>query len=135
MQTLPSLAVLFAAAVAHAGTVELHIANVEAKGALYAQLCTETEFMTKGCALHTRVEPHAGETTIRFTNVAPGRYAASVFQDTNGNGKLDFGMMGAPIEPWGASRDAKAVMGPPAFKDAVVEISAAPALIPLHLVK
>lgn len=131
-----ALAIVLAsiAPLAHAGSVEVRISNVGPKGAIYAQLCTQAEFR-KTCALRAKVEPKAGETVVVFANVAPGRYAASVFQDLDGNGRLSFGMMGAPVEPWGMSRGAKAIMGPPAFSDAVVEVPSAPVTIPVALSK
>jgi len=113
--------------------VEVRISGAVTGGPVMLQLCTEAEFRGR-CAHQQRVQPDAsGRAVARFTGVAPGRYAAGAFQDVNSNGRLDFGRMGAPTEPWGFSRDAPAVMGPPSFLDAVVEVTAAGAVIPLRL--
>jgi len=46
--------------------------------------------------------------TIRFTfpELLPGTYAIAVFQDLNGNGRLDRTPLGLPLEPYGFSNDA-----------------------------
>lgn len=71
--------------------------------------------------------------TVIFENVEPGRYAMSAFHDLNGNGKLDTAAFGIPKEPFGFSRDASAVMGPPTFADAAFDIPAAGISIVIHL--
>ena len=48
----------------------------------------------------------------------PGRYALSVFQDMNGNRKLDTNFIGIPTEQSGSSNNAPARFGPPKFRDA-----------------
>lgn len=129
-----ALALSAFAAAAHAATVEVRISGVGPTGAVFVQLCTEPQFM-KGCPLRQKATPTPGVTVVRFTDVAPGRYAASAFQDTDGNGRLTFGGMGAPVEPWGYSRAAKAVFGPPIFADAVVEVGPDATVIPITLKK
>ena len=106
---------------AQASQLSIRVSNVLAVGDVYVQVCTAGEF-GKACALRARARPQRGQTLVRFPNVAPGQYAVSVFQDTDGNGRLTFGMSGAPSEPWGYSRAAKAVMGPAEFKDAVIAV-------------
>jgi uncharacterized protein (DUF2141 family) len=53
--------------------------------------------------------------TCRFSDLAPGRYAAGGFQDQNLNGKLDRGWTGLPKEPWCVSRGPRGTVGPPSF--------------------
>lgn len=113
--------------------VEVRISGAVPGGPVMLQLCRQAEFGRR-CAHEQRVRPNArGQGVARFSAVAPGRYAAGAFQDVNNNGRLDFGRMGAPTEPWGYSRDAPAVMGPPTFSDAAVEVTASGAVIPLRL--
>jgi len=71
--------------------------------------------------------------TLIFEDVEPGRYAVSAFHDRNGNGKLDTGAFGIPKEPYGFSRDARALMGPPVFDDAAVEVPAEGLSLHIHL--
>lgn len=70
-----------------------------------------------------------------FKRTGLGEYAASVFLDQNGNGKLDTDAIGSPNEPWGVSRDAKAKrFGPPIFKDAKFKYEGGPVTIEINLV-
>jgi uncharacterized protein (DUF2141 family) len=75
---------------------------------------------------HTVVDAHAGQVTLTFADVAPGRYAIALLHDENGNGKADRALGMMPREGFGFSRDAKVVMGPPRFEEAVFEVAEAP---------
>ncbi len=66
----------------------------------------------------TKSKIENGQGVCAFSGVAPGDYAASVFHDENGNGKLDRNFMGMPKEGVGASNDAAGSFGPPKFDDA-----------------
>lgn len=57
---------------------------------------------------------------VIFEDVPHGKYALSVFQDENENGKLDTGLFGIPKEPYGFSNDVMGTFGPPSFEDATV---------------
>lgn len=63
-----------------------------------------------------------GELKVRFSDIAPGRYAVALFHDENGNSELDSNLIGVPIEGTAFSRDVKASFGPPDFEDAAVQI-------------
>lgn len=52
---------------------------------------------------------------VQFNDVPPGVYAIQVFQDLNGNGKMDFNFLGVPLEPYGFSRDGRAFISKPGF--------------------
>lgn len=119
--------------VAQAGDVTLVIAHAHQDGgALYAQLCTQDEFL-KRCALRNKVAAKDDKVTITFPDVPPGPYAATVFQDVNDNAKLDRGAFGAPSEPWGISRNAKNPYGPPVFDDAKVDVTDKPLTLKISL--
>jgi len=72
-----------------------------------------------GAALRANPELVAA---IVFSNLAPGRYAAIVFHDENGNGRLDKNFWGVPTEPYGFSNDARGTLGPPSFADSAIEL-------------
>ena len=57
--------------------------------------------------------------TMRFVfqNLQPGKMAIRLFQDEDGNGKLDANMFGVPTEGYGFSGK-PTTMGPPSFEDA-----------------
>lgn len=62
--------------------------------------------------------------TARVEGLAPGRYGVKVFQDLDGDGRMDVNPFGLPLEPYGFSRDARPNMGPPAFEDAAFVVAA-----------
>lgn len=62
-----------------------------------------------------------GRITVVLKDLPEGPLALSLFQDANGNGRLDMNAMGMPIEPFGFSNDAAGQFGPPKFEQAVVK--------------
>jgi len=83
----------------------------------------------------TWVDVDGDTVTCVFKRTGLGDYAASVFVDTNGNGKLDTNAIGSPKEPWGVSQDAKSKrFGPPLYKDAKFTYQGGPVTIPIALV-
>ncbi len=53
-----------------------------------------------------------------FKKIGKGEYAASAFQDSDGNGKLTTNLFGLPSEDYCASNDARNPIGPPSFRAA-----------------
>jgi len=83
----------------------------------------------------TWVDVEGDTVTCVFKRTGLGDYAASVFVDTNGNGKLDTNAIGSPKEPWGVSQNAKSKrFGPPLYKDAKFTYRGAAVTIPIELV-
>ena len=74
----------------------------------------------------------ADRAVLVYRGLAPGRYAVSLFQDANGNGRLDTNIAGVPTERYGFSRDARGLMGPPAFDDAALDLREDTTLV-IHL--
>ncbi|MFN7572370.1 MAG: DUF2141 domain-containing protein [Betaproteobacteria bacterium] len=74
-------------------------------------------------ALAATVEPARG---LRSTIGAlpPGEYAASAFQDLNGNADFDTNFIGIPTEPFAFSSGAAGFMGPPKFEQARFRVDA-----------
>lgn len=56
-----------------------------------------------------------------FENIKDGYYAASCYQDSNGNKKMDFKSNGMPTEIYGVSNN-PVLMGPPSWEDAKFEV-------------
>jgi acyl-CoA reductase-like NAD-dependent aldehyde dehydrogenase/uncharacterized protein (DUF2141 family) len=50
-------------------------------------------------------------------DLPPGTYAASAYEDLNGNHELDHNLIGIPTEPIGVSGDSSRRFGPPRFDD------------------
>jgi uncharacterized protein (DUF2141 family) len=59
---------------------------------------------------------------ITFSDIPNGTYAIAVHHDDNGNNKVDTNFLGIPNEDFGASNDAKGLMGPPSFEDASFKV-------------
>ena len=59
-----------------------------------------------------------------FPDLAAGEYGVAVFQDTNGNLKLDTDEWGIPAEPYGFSRNAEAERGRPDFEATAIQLPA-----------
>src|SRR5437764_9308992 len=78
----------------------------------------------RGTPLQGERQPAGAKVVFVYRNLPAGRYAVSVFHDENGNGKLDTNVVGMPTEPYGFSRDARALMGPPSFADAAFDLQA-----------
>lgn len=112
-------------------TVQVRIENPGPRGRLVIRVCTQAQ-MGHACPTQVAAPPRSGAVLVPFT-VPPGRYAVSVYQDVDGNGRLTFGLLGGPVEPWGYSRDAKAVMGPARFEDAAVDVPATGLIVPIRL--
>lgn len=68
------------------------------------------------------------------TDLPPGTYAVSVYEDLNGNHKLDHNFLGIPREPVGASNNPKERIGPPRFHDCSFYLGATPETITITLV-
>jgi len=51
------------------------------------------------------VTPSARTLRLTFSDLEPGEYAAGVYQDLNGNGRLDATVARNPTEPWGISNN------------------------------
>ena len=108
-----------ALSVAQAADLQVAVRDAGEKGTLYFALFDQEEFLRKPIAI-AKSRPEMPSAV--FPNLAPGRYALSVYQDLNGNSELDRNLVGAPTEPFGFSNDAMGMMGPPKFDAAALRI-------------
>ena len=123
-----SLAVLLAAAgaQARAADLELEVSGFSGTGAdrgmLMVAVFDAQGWLRKPVAVDRQAVSAArdGQLVLRLTGLPDGPIAVSVFQDLNGNGKLDMNPMGMPIEPFAFSRQAQGNFGPPSFEQAVL---------------
>ena len=117
---LGALAHLAAAADAPAATLVIRVEGVRSnQGAIYAGVCA-TGFDERDCPYKIREAAAAGTVELRIQNVEPGEYAVAVFQDLNGNGRIDRPFF-IPTEPYGFSNDVGRG-GPPRFEAAKVSV-------------
>lgn len=82
----------------------------------------------------TTALPAQGRTLIlRFTDLDPGEYAIGVYQDLNGDERLDITLGGLSLEPWGISNDAGSLDADPRWEDARFELPPEGRSLVVHL--
>ena len=125
---LPALSLAIAAAPApapasppapEANTLTIRVTNLRnAKGRVHVDLCTQATFLKDGCPFSASAPAQTPVTVVVVKGVAPGRYAAQLFHDENGNDKMDRALFGIPKEGFAFSRDAPIRMSPPKWAEA-----------------
>ena len=104
-----------------AQNLTVHIQGIEQdKGKVFVALFNSQETWLKQSFKSLEQDVTGATCTVTFTDLPKGEYAIAIFHDENGNGTMDFGKMGIPIEKFGFSNDAKCVMGSPAFEHATI---------------
>jgi uncharacterized protein (DUF2141 family) len=84
---------------------------------------TEGSFPDQKKALRGKTVRIDGTTAfVRFDGLKPGVYAVAVLHDENSNDKMDFNLVGMPLEGFGFSNDAKVWLGPPSFDSAAFRL-------------
>lgn len=137
MPRFPVLAaslLLAAAAPAQGGTLTLRIVNVRnSVGRVHVDICPQGRFLKEDCPYSAAAPAHEGVTTVTVANLPPGRYAAQVFHDENGNNKVDrlFGTL--PKEGIAFSNDAFKRMAAPKWEDAQFVFAGQPETIQLRM--
>ena len=72
---------------------------------------------------------------VRYANVQPGEYAVGLFQDLNGDWKLDGDFSRNAREPWGISNNPKPEARPPTWEEARFAIPSEGLSILIRLVR
>jgi uncharacterized protein (DUF2141 family) len=91
-------------------------------GVLHIYLVDEDQFSVPFTGIKevvisiTSAHLESGFAQFSFPKISSGHYGIRVFIDTNGNDRLDRGLLG-PHEPWGMSWQGKRISGIPHFKD------------------
>ncbi|MCP4697074.1 MAG: DUF2141 domain-containing protein [Gammaproteobacteria bacterium] len=125
---------LLLAAPLYAADLKISIQGAQPQqGFLRLGLFDKPDGFPAGKPAHGRnLEVEKDETvTTKFTDLPPGRYALAVFQDKNGNKKLDTNFFGVPKELYGFSHIDKA--GEPEFEEAAFELTEAGAAVVIQL--
>ncbi|MDE2302802.1 MAG: DUF2141 domain-containing protein [Sphingomonadales bacterium] len=117
---IAAAALLLAPATASGGPLTVVVHNVRnARGELRIDVCPKQRFLADGCPWHSRGPAVTGTTTLTLLALPPGDYAVQAFHDENDNDRVDRALFGIPKEGIGFSRDARIVLGPPKWRDAV----------------
>jgi uncharacterized protein (DUF2141 family) len=97
---------LFAALAGNAGaeTLMLRIENAEAgKGVIMAGIFNDENTFPDSYFRGEKTAVSGGVVLITFADLPRGKYAVSVYQDSNNNGRLDKNLFGIPTEKYGFS--------------------------------
>jgi uncharacterized protein (DUF2141 family) len=70
-----------------------------------------------------KLPSNAGVPEVAIKALAPGRYAAKIFHDVNGNGELDANVFGIPTEPYAFSNNATGALAPASWSDAAFTVT------------
>jgi uncharacterized protein (DUF2141 family) len=124
---------------AAANTLTIEISGIkESKGKMACALFWENKGFPRKhrrALRRTWVDVKGDTVQCVFKRTGLGEYAASVFLDKNGNGKLDTNAIGSAKEPWGVSQNAQSKrFGPPLYKDAKFDYQGGAVTIPIELV-
>ena len=106
------------------------------KGFAMFGLCNTAECFNNAeekALLPQKVQIINGKATHDFKGVLFGEYAVTVYHDENGNGKLDKGLFGKPLELYGFSNNARGIISRPDYKKAAFVLDKADMTITIHV--
>lgn len=119
---LACLCMLFATLSVSAQKLTITVKNItEHVGTLKIGVYDEEGYMKTTLAA-AEVQANKDEVTVTVNLPRAGKYAVAVFQDKNGNNKLDSNFLGIPNEPFGFSNLKSFPMGSPKFKTAAIDV-------------
>ncbi|MFZ6655086.1 DUF2141 domain-containing protein [Undibacterium sp. TJN19] len=127
-------AVFAATGMAQAADLTVEVTGLKsARGKIMVAVYDKSENFLKQPFRAAAVDAQTDKVKLLITDLPPGDYALSVFQDENNNGKLDTNPIGMPVEPYGFSNDAAGNYGPPSFAQSLVQLPDAGKLISIKL--
>jgi uncharacterized protein (DUF2141 family) len=118
-------------AAAPAGCIRLEVQNVRPEqGTLMIAAYGDAASFGKTPLVASQM--HAGAATMSFAlcGLSGTAVALTLYQDLNGNGKLDANALGMPSEPWGASGK-PAAMTAPTWDSSVVPLDGSTVVVKL----
>lgn len=104
------LLLLLVCPLTQAGDILVNVEGIQAKGALHLALVPAEPGPWPAQPLR---QLSSEGNWLRLTDLPPGRYAIQLFQDSNGNGRLDQSRRGIPLEPVGFSSNPALLNGKP----------------------
>jgi uncharacterized protein (DUF2141 family) len=124
------LLLLLVGSSAQAGDILVTVDGIQASGTLHAALVNAQQ---QGWPEQPLRQLHSEDGQLRLVDLPPGRYAIQLFQDSNGNGQLDQGRRGIPLEPVGFSSNPPLLNGKPKPSDSLFEHGAADTQLRIRL--
>jgi len=119
------LILLTSTAYAQTGTVAVKVTQIDVKegGKIKIGIYASKGFPFLGKEIDgLDIEIKGTSATYVFKNIPAGKYAISVFQDSNVDGILNKNMFGVPKEPYGFSNNKYGKFGPPNFEDVSFDV-------------
>jgi uncharacterized protein (DUF2141 family) len=96
-----------------AGCANVEVQNVRpAEGMLMVAAYGDAAGFNKSPLVATQMRAGAATMSFSLCGLSGASVALTLYQDLNGNGKLDANAFGIPSEPWGASGKPHAMMAP-----------------------
>ena len=109
--------VFFCSIAAYAVKLTIEIRGIEKiAGSLYVGIYNSPKTFLKKPVTGFKVDVEDKKMELVCDEIKPGEYAISLYQDENGNEKLDKGLFGIPSEKYGFSNDAAGFAGSPSYK-------------------
>lgn len=118
-----------------AARVIVHVRGVpDGDGRVIVGLCADpARWLTEaGYDVGATALAQPGDTVVTIDDVAPGRYAMSVFHDADGDAKLDRGAFGLPIEAWGFANNPR-TLGPASFQQSAIDVTTPETVVEITL--
>lgn len=104
-------------------TLHVIIENARsARGNIHVDICPQASFLSK-CPYSAEASARQGRVEVVVRGVPPGRYAAQITHDENGNKKVDRGLLGIPREGIGFSNNVRVRFRAPRFAEAAFEVT------------
>ena len=112
---------------ANADTLTVTVNNIKKAGEIHVAVYDNAQAFEADRGEKGGAAPSITEGTIAMVDpgsvtyvyeIPPGTYAIGIFHDVNLNNKLDSNFLGIPVEQFGFSNNARALFGPPDFRDA-----------------
>ena len=91
---------------------------VSPSGEISAGVFTREDEFRRPAVDRLSVTPSTRTLRLTFPDLEPGEYAVAVYQDLNGNGRLDATVTRNPTEPWGISSNPRPKDRPPTWDEA-----------------
>jgi uncharacterized protein (DUF2141 family) len=118
------------------GALVLSLSNITKTGSMNVALYKEGEDFPddKYLVKSLKSDCATGVCKLQFENVEYGQYAIAIYQDVNGNGKLDTGNFGVPKEPFAFSNNFRPKWGGPSFDKCKFQFSKDKQVIEIALI-
>jgi len=90
----------------------------DSEGYVRVDVCTQDTFLGRQCETSSAAPAQKGVTEVVLTHLPPGVYAIQAFHDRNGDGRLNRGPLGIPVEEVGFSKSPPLGLHGPSFQRA-----------------